>query len=137
MIGKTVVITGASSGIGLETARGLAKLGAHIVAVVRNRDKAAAALEGTGADLVIADLYSLAEVRKAAAEIRARYSRIHVLVNNAGSIGTTSASSRSTASSALRSRSITFAAFLLRPPKVREMLVAKVHLLAARQLVAS
>ena len=39
MAGKTVVITGASSGIGLETARALAAMGARIVAVVRNRAK--------------------------------------------------------------------------------------------------
>ncbi len=89
MEGKTVVITGASSGIGLETARALAKMGARIIAVVRNRDKAQHALGGMSADLVIADLYSLVEVRKAAAEIRARYERLDVLINNAGMIHAT------------------------------------------------
>jgi retinol dehydrogenase 12 len=84
MAGKTVVITGASSGIGLETARALAGMGARIVAVVRNRAKAEAALPGT--ELVIADLYSLADVRRAAAEIRATCDRLDVLVNNAGLI---------------------------------------------------
>ena len=86
MEGKTVVITGASSGIGLETARALAKMGARIIAVVRNRDKAQHALVGTAAELVIADLYSLAAVRAAAAEIRAKVERLDVLVNNAGMI---------------------------------------------------
>jgi NAD(P)-dependent dehydrogenase (short-subunit alcohol dehydrogenase family) len=82
--GKTVVITGASSGIGLETARALAGMGARVVAVVRNRAKAEAALPGT--ELVIADLYSLADVRRAGAELRAACPRIDVLVNNAGLI---------------------------------------------------
>lgn len=93
MQGKTVVITGASSGIGLETARGLAKLGARIVAVVRNRDRGEAAIAnvqatvpGAQMELVLGDLYSLAEVRTAAAELLARCPQIDVLVNNAGLI---------------------------------------------------
>jgi NAD(P)-dependent dehydrogenase (short-subunit alcohol dehydrogenase family) len=93
MQGKTVVITGASSGIGLETARGLAKLGARIVGVVRSRERGETAIAeirstvpGAQMELVLADLYSLAEVRKAAAELLTRYPRIDVLVNNAGLI---------------------------------------------------
>lgn len=83
----TIVITGASSGIGLETARGLRALGNHIVMVVRDRARGeAAAASIGGADLVLADLYSLAEVRRAAAEIRERFGTIEVLVNNAGLI---------------------------------------------------
>jgi NAD(P)-dependent dehydrogenase (short-subunit alcohol dehydrogenase family) len=88
LAGKTIVVTGASSGIGLETARALAAMGARIVAVVRNRDKAAAVLPAK-TELVIADLYSLAEVRRAAAEIRATCDRVDVLVNNAGLIHAT------------------------------------------------
>jgi NAD(P)-dependent dehydrogenase (short-subunit alcohol dehydrogenase family) len=84
MAGKTVVVTGASSGIGLETARELAAMGARVVAIVRNREKAEAALPGT--ELVIADLYSLEQVRRAAAEVRERCERLDVLVNNAGLI---------------------------------------------------
>jgi NAD(P)-dependent dehydrogenase (short-subunit alcohol dehydrogenase family) len=90
---KIVVVTGASSGIGLETARSLAAGGFRIVMVVRNRAKAQAvadeiraATPGAQIDLVIADLYALAEVRHAAAEIRGRFPQVDVLVNNAGLI---------------------------------------------------
>ena len=86
MTGKTVAITGASSGIGLETARGLAARGARIVAIVRDRAKADAALAGIEHETVIADLYSLAEVRAAGAEIRRRFARLDVLINNAGCV---------------------------------------------------
>jgi NAD(P)-dependent dehydrogenase (short-subunit alcohol dehydrogenase family) len=86
MTGKTVAITGASSGIGLATARQLAAMGARIVAVVRDRAKAEAALEGLAHDVVVADLYSLAEVRHAGAEIRRRFARLDVLIHNAGGI---------------------------------------------------
>ncbi|HEY1814200.1 MAG TPA: SDR family oxidoreductase [Kofleriaceae bacterium] len=87
MTGKTVAITGASSGIGLETARGLAGLGARIVAIVRDRERAQAALGELGdVEIVTADLYSMGEVRLAGAELRRRVSRLDVLVHNAGAI---------------------------------------------------
>jgi NAD(P)-dependent dehydrogenase (short-subunit alcohol dehydrogenase family) len=90
MDGKTVVITGASSGIGLETARALAQKGATIVMVVRSKERGEAAIAdivktapNARLSLVLADLYSLAEVRRAGAELRA-LPRIDVLINNAG-----------------------------------------------------
>lgn len=93
MTGKTVVITGASSGIGLETARGLAAKGAKIMMVVRNRARGEAAIAevrrtapDAQVELALADLYSLAEVRTVGAELRARLERVDVLVNNAGLI---------------------------------------------------
>src|SRR3954470_14501442 len=93
MRGKTVAITGASSGIGLETARGLAKHGARVVMIVRSKERGQAAIDAVRAsvpdaqcELVLADLYSLSEVRQAAAEIKAKYSRLDVLINNAGLI---------------------------------------------------
>lgn len=93
MRGKSVVITGASSGIGLETARALAAKGAELTLVVRSRERGEAAIASIQARapqarlaLVLADLYSLAEVRRAAAELRAKHPRIDVLVNNAGLI---------------------------------------------------
>jgi NAD(P)-dependent dehydrogenase (short-subunit alcohol dehydrogenase family) len=93
MTGKTVAITGASGGIGLETARALAARGARIVMIVRSRERGEAAIatiRGTAPDanieLVLADLYSLADVRKAGAELRGKLDRLDVLVNNAGMI---------------------------------------------------
>ncbi|MEO8707263.1 MAG: SDR family oxidoreductase [Kofleriaceae bacterium] len=93
MQGKTVVITGASSGIGLETARVVAGKGARVVMVVRSAQRGQAAIDkihetapGAKLELVLADLYSLAEVRRAGDEIRRRCDRVDVLVNNAGLI---------------------------------------------------
>src|ERR1039458_10192528 len=93
MTGKTVVITGATSGLGRVAAGRLAQLGARLVLVARNRAKAEAmvmplrkkhpALE---AEILIADLSSLGEVRKLAAELPDAAPRIDVLINNAGAI---------------------------------------------------
>ncbi len=90
MDGKTCVVTGANSGIGLEAARSLTALGAEVVLVCRNADKAEAAradiAQSTGRSpkIVLCDLSSQAEVRRAAAEIIERFPRVDVLVNNAG-----------------------------------------------------
>ncbi|MBI5366219.1 MAG: SDR family oxidoreductase [Planctomycetes bacterium] len=92
LAGKTCVITGASRGIGLETARGLGRLGARLVLVCRDRGRGeaavaavrAAAPDAPAAELVLADLAVLADVRRAAAEVAARCPRIDVLLNNAG-----------------------------------------------------
>lgn len=91
MNGKICVITGANSGIGKDTAIGLAQKGAHIVMICRNPEKARAAQQeirekGQGArvDLLIADLASKKQVRKVAAEFLSTYPRLDVLVNNAG-----------------------------------------------------
>ncbi|HEY5025597.1 MAG TPA: SDR family oxidoreductase [Acidimicrobiales bacterium] len=91
MTGKTVVITGANSGIGLETAVALAKAGAKTLITVRDRARGEAAVAqirsrsgNDGVDLVVFDLGSIASTRRGAAEILARCDRIDVLVNNAG-----------------------------------------------------
>jgi NAD(P)-dependent dehydrogenase (short-subunit alcohol dehydrogenase family) len=90
MHGKTVVITGSNQGIGKAAAVALAAKGARVVLVARNRDKGEAAraeVEAAGqggAELVVADLSSQSEVRRAAAEIKAKHDRLDVLVNNAG-----------------------------------------------------
>jgi NAD(P)-dependent dehydrogenase (short-subunit alcohol dehydrogenase family) len=91
LTGKTCVITGASAGLGRESARALASTGAHVVLAARN----AGALdeteqwiqtEVTGArtSTVELDLTSLDNVRKAAARINGLSPAIHVLMNNAG-----------------------------------------------------
>src|SRR5580692_9587666 len=92
MQGKTVVVTGANSGIGFETAAALASMGARVLVTARNADKGRAALAaiaqragGEGrAQLVVFDLADLASVRRGAAEILEQAPRLDVLVNNAG-----------------------------------------------------
>ncbi len=93
LLGKTAVVTGASSGIGLHTAVGLARLGASVALVARDRTKGDAALAevraasaGGTASLFLADLGSRAEVRRLAGELLSAVPRLDVLVNNAGAI---------------------------------------------------
>lgn len=92
---KVVLVTGATSGIGLETARALARQGATVVIVGRSREKGERVLaelrQSTGnakIDLLLADLSSMAAVRNLAADFLAKYDRLDVLVNNAGAIYT-------------------------------------------------
>jgi NAD(P)-dependent dehydrogenase (short-subunit alcohol dehydrogenase family) len=90
---SVVVVTGASAGLGLESARALAARGATIVMAVRDPNRAAestAAVGPTG-HLVALDLASLDSVRRAATAILARWDRIDVLVNNAGVMATDAA----------------------------------------------
>ncbi len=91
MAGKTCVVTGATSGIGEAAAHHLAAMGAHVVIVGRDPGRCAAAVDAiraaTGnraAEAIVADLSSLAEVRRLAAELTDRFPRIDVLSNNAG-----------------------------------------------------
>lgn len=93
--GKTAVITGASSGIGLETARALAERGARVVMVVRSEARGRAAREKiletapeAAVELVLADLSARSELRRAAAEILERCPSIELLINNAGAVNT-------------------------------------------------
>src|SRR5438309_217168 len=98
MAGKIVLVTGATSGIGESTARGLAAIGATVVVVGRSEQRAQAAQEriqrvgGTGkVDLLVGDLASQRDVRALAREFVARFDRLDVLVNNAGvDVGTRS-----------------------------------------------
>jgi NAD(P)-dependent dehydrogenase (short-subunit alcohol dehydrogenase family) len=89
--GKTVLITGATSGIGLVTARELARQGARVVLVGRSREKCDAALAQvqaqTGsreAEALLADLSVQQQVRDLARQFLERHARLDVLVNNAG-----------------------------------------------------
>lgn len=93
MQGKVCLITGATSGIGLESARALAAQGATVVLSGRDPGRGDAALAevrrtvpDAKLDLMLADLTSLASVRKLAADFKAKYSRLDVLLNNAGLI---------------------------------------------------
>jgi retinol dehydrogenase 14 len=89
---KTVVITGATAGIGLESAQQIAAEDHRLLLVGRNPEKlerVAATVRAAGAsdvDTVVADYESLDSVRAAAKEIRALCPRIDVLVNNAGTV---------------------------------------------------
>jgi retinol dehydrogenase 12 len=93
MQGKVCLITGATSGIGLESARALAAQGATVVLSGRDPGRGEAALAevrrtapDAKLDLMLADLTSLASVRKLAGDFKAKYSRLDVLLNNAGLI---------------------------------------------------
>jgi len=93
MSGRTCLVTGATSGIGKETAIRLASLGANVVVVARDAVRGGAAGEDirrlaplARVDTLTADLSSMAQVRRLADEVRARYDRLDVLVNNAGII---------------------------------------------------
>jgi NAD(P)-dependent dehydrogenase (short-subunit alcohol dehydrogenase family) len=89
--GRTVLITGANTGIGFETAKAFATRGATVVLASRDRTKARQAAAriadtapGADVDTVPLDLTSLASVRLAAEEISSRYPRLDLLINNAG-----------------------------------------------------
>ncbi|MFF2319391.1 SDR family NAD(P)-dependent oxidoreductase [Arthrobacter sp. NPDC058097] len=83
---RTIVITGASDGIGAAAARNLGKAGERIVVVGRSPEKTAAIAAELGADYFVCDFGELSQVRELAAVLRSRYPRIDVLVNNAGGI---------------------------------------------------
>jgi NAD(P)-dependent dehydrogenase (short-subunit alcohol dehydrogenase family) len=88
---KICLVTGANSGLGKVTAKALAANGATVIMACRNRDKGQAAradivseTRNEKVDLMIADLSELKQIRRLAAEVRAKYPHLHVLVNNAG-----------------------------------------------------
>jgi retinol dehydrogenase 14 len=92
MKGKTCIVTGATSGIGQETAVALARAGANVAIVCRTRDRGEPALaqirqrSGGAVALFVADFGSQRAVRALAARLAAALPRIDVLVNNAGLI---------------------------------------------------
>ena len=83
---KTIIITGASDGIGAAGARRLAADGHTVVVVGRSPGKTAAVARETGSEHFTADFADLADVHALAAELAARYPRIDVLANNAGGV---------------------------------------------------
>jgi len=85
------LVTGANTGIGFETARGLARTGARVVLACRDPIKGEAARKKIADDvrnpavhLLLADLASQRSIRSAAQEFSAEHSALDVLVNNAG-----------------------------------------------------
>ncbi len=91
MINKTIIVTGATDGIGLEAATKIAALGNRVGLVGRNPEKGAKAIERitslTGnnkLDFFQADLSLVSEIHKLSQEIKNKYSELNVLLNNAG-----------------------------------------------------
>ena len=90
---RTVLITGATGGIGKITAEELARMGAHVVITGRDPQKTETVTRGlreasgnSQVDFLCADLSSQAEVRRLADEYKSRYDRLDILVNNAGAV---------------------------------------------------
>jgi NAD(P)-dependent dehydrogenase (short-subunit alcohol dehydrogenase family) len=91
MQNKVCIITGATCGIGKATAIGLASMGANVVMIGRNQEQGQIAQNEVKSksgnpkvDLLLVDLSSQGEIRKLVEDIEARYSQLHVLINNAG-----------------------------------------------------
>jgi retinol dehydrogenase 14 len=91
--GKMVLVTGATSGIGLEASVELAKLGATVVMVGRDATRSEAAraevVSRSGSksvELMLCDFSSQKQIRELAAAYRAKYDRLDILINNAGSV---------------------------------------------------
>ncbi len=91
MNARVTLVTGATNGIGRATAQAMAAQGATVIVHGRTRQKAEdtarSLMEATGShtvEAIVADFAELDQVRRMAAEFRARHNRLHVLVNNAG-----------------------------------------------------
>ena len=91
LVGKVILITGATDGIGKAAAIEFARRGATLTIVGRNKEKTSQVLEelkqasgNQGLDSIICDLSRMADVKRAAEEFKARHDRLDVLVNNAG-----------------------------------------------------
>lgn len=94
MAGRTVLVTGASDGIGAEAARVLAAQGATVLVTGRSADKLRPVAEAVGTEPLVADFSRLEDVRRLADQVDAHAGSIDVLMNNAG--GTFDPSRRTT-----------------------------------------
>jgi NAD(P)-dependent dehydrogenase (short-subunit alcohol dehydrogenase family) len=94
MKGKTVLVTGGTNGLGLVTARELARMGAQVTILSRNPVKCAAVAEaikaetGGAVEFIAADLSTLAGIMQGATSFKQRHTHLHVLDNNAGAMFT-------------------------------------------------
>ncbi len=93
MRAKICLITGANSGIGYETAKGLAMQGHHILMVCRDQQRGAEAqqaiqdqAQNANVDLLVADLSSQKDIRRLAQQVHERYGKLDVLIHNAGGL---------------------------------------------------
>jgi retinol dehydrogenase-14 len=93
MSGKVCIVTGANSGIGKETVRALSAQGATVVMVVRNlcsgeeaRQDIYDETQNEKIEMMVADLFSIADIKKLVNEFKSKYERLDVLINNAGAI---------------------------------------------------
>jgi NAD(P)-dependent dehydrogenase (short-subunit alcohol dehydrogenase family) len=84
MAGRTVLVTGASDGIGAEAARALAAKGATVHVTGRSADKLRPVAEAVGTEPLVADFSRLDDVRRLAAQLGERVKTLDVLMNNAG-----------------------------------------------------
>jgi NAD(P)-dependent dehydrogenase (short-subunit alcohol dehydrogenase family) len=84
MAGRTVLVTGASDGIGAETARVLASRGATVHVTGRSESKLRPVAEAVGTEPLVADFSRLDDVRRLAGQVRERVDKLDVLMNNAG-----------------------------------------------------
>jgi len=93
LAGRVIVMTGATSGLGLEAARAFAHMGARVEVIARNAGKAEATCSelrretgNSRVGFVVADTGDLAALRRAAADLIERHPAIHVLIHNAGAL---------------------------------------------------
>ena len=95
LAGKTVLVTGATSGIGWEASVSFARMGARLIMIGRDAVRTASSIDkvrqrsgSATVDSFLCDFSSQAQVRRLAEEFRARHDKLHVLVNNAGTVFT-------------------------------------------------